>query len=559
MAKNKICIFLASSITELPKERDELELFIRRVSDLFEDRYDTKILPLRCENVDPAMAQGRKQEEYNEMIQKSEMCLFIFFREVGQYTQEEFEVARKHFEQTGKPKIYTYFKDLPSGEGFSESIRSFMQMLDKQFSHYYTVFDHIDTVKLRILLNLKLQEMKYVQVSFKEGICLLDGIEVLDTANVSEFAHNKLLHRYQEEYARIDERYLQMLPIQVKGGFDESFSNEYARVSARRLKLQETIETLQKRIFELSLNMCQNDVGGEITRRQREAYRLFELGDYDGCMAVLNIEDIDVEFQRDEQRREEEGKRMATRYIREHQTAIDIIETSGDWMNDFDGCNLAIEERYEKILPVAEKYGVEQFLIGCYASHLVDCGHYERAYEVAHKLEALCRHSSNWNDMVYLAGCYGIVARSYEELPDHRDEAERCFLAEVELVDTISQSNLEWLVKEEFPPVDCYDSFGLYILIHKKDLCRAKEYLLKGIELLKRLATIDFPAFWPYLCLTYSHILSCADDINDEGYWLNEMHKASNQLREHWELIKRGRRGETAGTVGTTQRTDPAE
>lgn len=39
----KIKIFLGSSIVEFEKERNELELFIRNLSDKFEDNYNIKI------------------------------------------------------------------------------------------------------------------------------------------------------------------------------------------------------------------------------------------------------------------------------------------------------------------------------------------------------------------------------------------------------------------------------------------------------------------------------------------------------------------------------------
>ena len=52
----KIKIFLASSITEFAEERNALELFIRNVSDEFEEKYDTKI------NVRTAMTEYRKEE-----------------------------------------------------------------------------------------------------------------------------------------------------------------------------------------------------------------------------------------------------------------------------------------------------------------------------------------------------------------------------------------------------------------------------------------------------------------------------------------------------------------
>ena len=111
----KIKIFLASSITEFAEERNALELFIRNVSDEFEEKYDTKIIPLRCENIDPCMSKVRKQDEYNQLIKDSEMCFFIFFTHAVKYTQEEFEIAYEQFKnsENHKPKVYIYFKNLP--------------------------------------------------------------------------------------------------------------------------------------------------------------------------------------------------------------------------------------------------------------------------------------------------------------------------------------------------------------------------------------------------------------------------------------------------------------
>jgi hypothetical protein len=110
--KKKIKIFLGSSIVEFKKERQEIENFIYRLSDDFEDRYDISVKPLLCESFDEAYSEIRKQEEYNEKVRSSDLCFFIFFTKAGEYTREEFEVARKKFAESGKPKIYTYFKVL---------------------------------------------------------------------------------------------------------------------------------------------------------------------------------------------------------------------------------------------------------------------------------------------------------------------------------------------------------------------------------------------------------------------------------------------------------------
>lgn len=102
------------------------------------------------------------------------MRSFIFFTKAGEYTREEFEVARKKFEETGKPKIYTYFRVI-NDETDEQSLCDFMNELDKVFGYYYGIFEHIDTVKLKILLSLKLQGIDIFEIKSKNGNCMIDG------------------------------------------------------------------------------------------------------------------------------------------------------------------------------------------------------------------------------------------------------------------------------------------------------------------------------------------------------------------------------------------------
>ncbi len=97
--QKKIYIFIGSSITEFAAERMELENFIHRLSNDFEDRYNTRIIPVVCEAFDTAMALTRKQDEYNEAIKNSDMCFFLFYTRAGEYTVEEFRKAVETFKQ----------------------------------------------------------------------------------------------------------------------------------------------------------------------------------------------------------------------------------------------------------------------------------------------------------------------------------------------------------------------------------------------------------------------------------------------------------------------------
>lgn len=52
--------------------------------------------------------------------------------------------------------------------------------------------------------------MDFVSVEFENGKCVVDGKDVLDLSNVSEFANNGLLKRLQQDLAEIEEKYVHM-------------------------------------------------------------------------------------------------------------------------------------------------------------------------------------------------------------------------------------------------------------------------------------------------------------------------------------------------------------
>ncbi|MDE6273918.1 MAG: hypothetical protein K2L87_02595, partial [Clostridiales bacterium] len=330
MHKKKIRIFLGSSIVEFARERDELDLFIRTVSDKFEEKYDTKIVPLRCETVDGSMTLGRKQEQYNELIKESEMCFFIFFTKAGEFTREEFEVAYRSFVCSDgvKPKIYVYFKNVPDGVEVDPSIKAFMDEIDQTFHHYYGTFDDIDTIKLRILLQLKIQEMDFVKVELEGESVAVDGEKIMKIDGVSEFFNSADLTERLSELQRLNEKYFLMKAEYSKGGCDDAFYREYAEIAARRQTVADEIEELRGQIFSLSVGLSRDEVHGEISLRQREAYRLLEQGDRAGCLAVMAAEEVDGDYFKAKElrrkRHEEEDRAAARTYIREHGFAVDV-------------------------------------------------------------------------------------------------------------------------------------------------------------------------------------------------------------------------------------------
>lgn len=149
-SQKHITIFLASS-AELKEEREEFEVFIHRENQQFYKKgiYLELII---WENFIDAMAKTRLQDEYNNAIKHSDIFISLFFTKVGKYTKEEFETAFGQFKKTGKPKVYTYFKNAPiDAENITKEIKTlftFRKKLD-DLGHFRTIYNNMDHLKLQ--------------------------------------------------------------------------------------------------------------------------------------------------------------------------------------------------------------------------------------------------------------------------------------------------------------------------------------------------------------------------------------------------------------------------
>ncbi len=146
-----IRIFLASS-AELRDDRDAFDLYFRQQNDQLRKRgFYLEIV--RWENFLDAMSETRLQDEYNKAIRNCDVFVSLFFTKTGKYTEEEFDVAHRQFKSTGKPLIYTFFKnaDIKTGSARKEDLNSlwaFQEKLDK-LGHFHTGYDNIEDLKLK--------------------------------------------------------------------------------------------------------------------------------------------------------------------------------------------------------------------------------------------------------------------------------------------------------------------------------------------------------------------------------------------------------------------------
>jgi hypothetical protein len=145
----KIRLFLASS-SELESDRDAFDLYFRQRNDqLLGKGFYLEIV--RWENFLDAMSDTRLQDEYNKAIRGCDIFVSLFFTKTGKFTEEEFDIAHRRFKSSGKPLIYTFFKnaDIKTGSAPKEDLKSLWAFQDKlkELGHFHTVYDGIEHLK----------------------------------------------------------------------------------------------------------------------------------------------------------------------------------------------------------------------------------------------------------------------------------------------------------------------------------------------------------------------------------------------------------------------------
>ena len=145
-----IKIFLASS-EELKEDRDAFDLYFRQQNDSLR-KQGIYLEIVRWENFLDALSETRKQDDYNEKVKNCDLFVSLFFTKTGKFTEEEFDTAHEQFKESGKPKIYTFFKNAPVNMNeISDEVQTLLAFKKKLagLGHFYNGYDNIQDLKLQ--------------------------------------------------------------------------------------------------------------------------------------------------------------------------------------------------------------------------------------------------------------------------------------------------------------------------------------------------------------------------------------------------------------------------
>ena len=459
-----IHIFLGSSLEELRLDREALGNYVRQLNDIYMDR-GVYIKLYECEYENAAMVDGRKQEEYNEEIRHSDIFLVLLYNKAGKYTVEEFQTAYRQFQAAGAPAILTCFRQ---GEGYApeQSVLDFMNALDEQLGHYFKKYTHIDSVKLLLLLQMKLMHLD-VPIEVDNSMVTVDGKTVLTLENIPMWAENSDFQKLKAEYRACEQAYLDAKAATADPLTDSAF----LRASEQWQDAKKALRELEQELFAIALKIEEKNNDGTLTARQRKAYELMEQGDAEGADRILDLREIldDVAHKENLAQQIDEGLEQN---VQEMLQKIAIKKTQIANPNRFD----EIREIYEKAVGLEERNSLKKIAMWEYISYLHDQHDYKMAIPLAKRYQQYMALQGSEEERAAAAGLLGVLYAETNQMKLAEQEYQQAKDIQEELAQESPAANLPDLA------MSCNNLGALYYQTNRMKLAEQEFQQAKKIR-----------------------------------------------------------------------------
>ena len=479
-----IKIFLVPSSDAVECDMTEVRDFFRQLNEMY---FDSGI------NFSILNANEMTENELKEHVADSDLSFFLFFEDVSDYMRSCFDIFFESFKKTDKPKIVTYFKYTESPNDMTEAVREFSQMLGNELKHYYNNYNSIDTLKLGILMQIKVMRLDASQITISDdGKICLNGQPVADTSKIPMFEFNDRLNELKSRYDELTKEWGRLRTLRMDDPNNEELYFEFSRVATERDDTKKALREFEDLLLKTSEELAAKK--GEMSPRQAEAYRLLEMGDVDGACEILPLDELFDDISHNEL--------LADNAIDRLETNVDELATRITALN-MKGLNkdivAEIRRTYEKIYGLCDPRNVGWSKLYDYASFLRDQNDYTKAIKVAEKLNWYYSDPDNKADEYDLGSLYNLLGLLYYS-QNQRDKAEKYYLAAIGIYERLVEKNAD---AYEPDLAMSYNNAGVFYDDQNQPE-KAEMYYLAAMEIQKRLVEKNADAYELYLAGSYS-------------------------------------------------------
>ena len=480
-----IKIFLVPSSDAVMGDMTGVRDFFRQLNEMY---FDSGI------NFSILNANEMTENELKEHVADSDLSFFLFFEDVSDYMRSCFDIFFESFKNTDKPKIVTYFKYTESPNDMTDAVREFSQMLGNELKHYYNNYNSIDTLKLGILMQIKVMRLDASQITISDdGMICLNGQPVADTSKIPMFEFNDRLNELKSRYDELTKEWGRLRTLRMDDPNNEELYFEFSRVATERDDTKKALREFEDLLLKTSEELAAKK--GEMSPRQAEAYRLLEMGDVDGACEILPLDELFDDISHNEL--------LADNAIDRLETNVDELATRITALN-MKGLNkdivAEIRRTYEKIYGLCDPRNVGWSKLYDYASFLRDQNDYTKAIKVAEKLNWYYSDPDNKADEYDLGSLYNLLGILYKAR-NQPDNAEKCSLAAIEIMKRLAEKNAD---AYEPDLATSYNNAGVFYSDQgQRD--KAEKYYLDAIEIREHLVEKNADAYEPDLAMSYNN------------------------------------------------------
>ena len=481
-----IKIFLVPSSDAVERDMTGVRDFFRQLNEMY---FDSGI------NFSILNANEMTENELKEHVADSDLSFFLFFEDVSAVMRSCFDIFFESFKKTDKPKIVTYFKYTESPNDMTDAVREFSQMLGNELKHYYNNYNSIDTLKLGILMQIKVMRLDASQITISDdGMICLNGQPVADTSKIPMFEFTERLNELKSRYDELTKEWGRLRTLRMDDPNNEELYFEFSRVATERDDTKKALREFEDFLLKTSEELAAQK--GEMSPRQAEACRLLEMGDREGALEILPRDELLYDTRRNKRFAgnttaplEINVEEIATRI-----TALKMGELNGDTVAE-------IMMFYEEIYDICRDRFVGWSKLYDYASFLHDQRCYAKAIEVAEKLNWYYSAPDSKVDEYYLGRLYNLLGLLYEA-QNKPKKAEKYCLDSIEIYERLTKKNAD-----DYEPylAGSYNDAGIfYDNQGKRD--KAEKYYFDAIEVYKRLVKKNADAYEPDLADSYNNV-----------------------------------------------------
>ena len=480
-----IKIFLVPSSDAVMGDMTEVRDFFRQLNEMY---FDSGI------NFSILNANEMTEDELKEHVADSDLSFFLFFEDVSDDMRSCFDIFFESFKKTDKPKIVTYFKYTESPNDMTDAVREFSQMLGNELRHYYNNYNSIDTLKLGILMQIKVMRLDASQITISDdGMICLNGQPVADTSKIPMFEFNERLNELKSRYDELTKEWGRLRTLRMDDPNNEELYFEFSRVATERDDTKKALREFEDLLLKTSEELAAKK--GEMSPRQAEAYRLLEMGDVDGACEILPLDELFDDISHNE--------RLADNAIDRLETNVDELATRITALN-MKGLNkdivAEIRRIYEKIYDLCRNKHVGWSKLYDYATFLYNQNDYAQAIKVAEKLNRYYSDPDNKVDEYEVAELYNLLGLLYKA-QNKPKKAEKYCLDSIEIYERLTKKNAD---AYEPDLAMSYNNAGIFYKDQGQPN-KAEKYYLDAMEIFERLAEGNADAYEPYLARSYNN------------------------------------------------------